>query len=502
MIKNKLSLSIIGIISIILLIAFTFASPIIDISSPADSSIQSSESVNLNYGVSEPVISCSFSLDGGAEDTSIVTQNYSILSSIPYNFGSSYPHSVYVDGDFVYTFITNGISIVNATDKSNPTTVSNFTNASSMAGGDGAIVKEGNFVYRGATTLKSFVIIDVSDPLNPFQVSFINDTGKFPFSTQIVVTGDYAYVVHDGAVNYLTIVNVTDKSNPSVVSSLSNASGDGANGVYATENFVYTNSWSNNELKVIDATDKANPVKVGSLFDPVALLTLGSVDGDDNYSYIGSGDAFGYGGTGVGGAVIIVDVNDKSNPFILSVYNGSSIGYPLKVIHNNDYVSINSQDNGSLTVIDVSDPINPTLVSSIDGLTSAYGLDVQDTFAYVELSGGTLKIVDISADTQNVILTPVAQGGHSLTLTCSDWEDVGQSSHNFQVIIPQFAGQIQGEGELFEILQSSGAGLGTFIQFMGVALPTLIIGIMFVGIIVLIGFAIVTIINKVMLKPE
>ncbi len=64
----------------------------------------------------------------------------------------------------------------------------------------------------------------------------------------------------------------------------------------------------------------------------------------------------------------------------------------------------------------------------------------------------------------------------------------------------QFPNQIQGEGELFEILQSSGAGLSIFIQIMGFALPPLILGIMFVGIIVLIGFGISQVINKIRLK--
>lgn len=499
--KNKLLLSFIGII---LLTVFTFAQPIITISSPADSSIQSSEDVPVDYSVNQPIISCSFSLDGSPEDSSIVSQSYNVLSSFT-SFNPDYPHSVHVDGDFLYSFrqeqSQSRIFIYDISDKVNPFEVGNLTNFSSM-NNIYSVAKEGNFVYVGDNFQNGFVVVDVSDPANPFQVAVINDTGKFNFPVEISISpnGNFAYVVNDGEVNYLTIVNITDPLNPSVVSSLSNSSSDGANSVVGTENFVYIATWSNEEVRVIDVTDKANPVFVGSLFDS-QLLSNGGIDTDnDELVYVASGDA----GAGFTGAMVIVNVTDKANPNVVSFYNGTGAGLdnPLKVIYSsNGYVFMSGQ-NGALRLLDVSDPTNPFLISEITGLGSGYGLDAQDSIAYLERPSGSIQIIDVSSDLESIILSGVAQGGHSLTLTCSDWEEEGQSSHNFQVIIPQFAGQIQGTGELFEILQSSGAGLGTFIQFMGVALPTLILGIMFVGIIVLIGFAIVTVINNVMLKPK
>ena len=47
-----------------------------------------------------------------------------------------------------------------------------------------------------------------------------------------------------------------------------------------------------------------------------------------------------------------------------------------------------------------------------------------------------------------------------------------------------------------ETMQSAGAGLGVFIQFMGQALPTLLIILAMVGIIVAVGFGIATVIRR------
>jgi len=53
---------------------------------------------------------------------------------------------------------------------------------------------------------------------------------------------------------------------------------------------------------------------------------------------------------------------------------------------------------------------------------------------------------------------------------------------------------IQGQGNIYAVMKSSGAGLGKFIQYMSLTLPFLVIGLMIVGIIIVIGLAIKSII--------
>ena len=88
-----------------------------------------------------------------------------------------------------------------------------------------------------------------------------------------------------------------------------------------------------------------------------------------------------------------------------------------------------------------------------------------------------------------------SEGNQNVELTLEP-----QESATIQLFTEIFPNEIRGTGELFNILRSSGAGLSIFIQFMGIALPVLILGIMFVGIITIIGFGIARIFNNIRLK--
>ena len=105
-----------------------------------------------------------------------------------------------------------------------------------------------------------------------------------------------------------------------------------------------------------------------------------------------------------------------------------------------------------------------------------------------------ILFIDLAIDIQigNFISS---EGNQNVELTLEP-----QESATIQSFSEIFTGEIRGTGELFEILRSSGAGLGIFIQIMGFVLPPIILGILFVGIIVMIGFAIANVINKVRLK--
>ncbi len=490
------------LLSLIFLISFVVAVPIVTITEPADSStFILNETINLNWSVSEPIISCNFNLNGGADNTSIISQNYSVSSDFILETSSNTPHSVHVNNNFLFEFKTDGFIILNISDKSSPTLFSNYTNSTSL-GSISAILEQDGFVYLGARSLKSFTIVDVSDKANPIQISSINDTTLFPSPTQIVISGNFAYLINDGfANNYLTIIDITDKSNPFVVSSLTNSTSGGATGIYATGNFVYVTS-ANRELKVIDVTDKSSPVRVGSLRDISVFDGLTSIDGDDSISYVVSSSV------NLGqGALVSINITDKTNPTVLSFFNGTGdiiFRDPSKVVFNNDYVFLTVRARGHLFVLDAS-TTNLILISAFEDLLfGVTSLDVQDSFAYVRgesLGVDRLYIVNISADTQDVFLSSsLIEGGHNLILTCSDFEDLVQDSSSFTVGFPppppQFPDKIQGEGAIFEVMQSSGAGLGSFIQFMSRSLPVLLIILVMVGIIVAVGFGIATVIRR------
>ena len=104
---------------------------------------------------------------------------------------------------------------------------------------------------------------------------------------------------------------------------------------------------------------------------------------------------------------------------------------------------------------------------------------------------------DIPVQVQNVTLISLTEGSHDVVVSCNNSiGQIGLDTALFTIFIPLFPNESVGEGELFNILRSSGAGLSTFIQFMSASIPVLLIGLLFVGIILVIGFAIATIIKR------
>jgi len=84
-----------------------------------------------------------------------------------------------------------------------------------------AYICAGNEPGGGYTGDSSLTIVDVTDPTNPTFVGRIGHSAPYVLwgPIKVVVRGDYAYVAEqvDG---YLTIIDISDPSSPSFVSSL------------------------------------------------------------------------------------------------------------------------------------------------------------------------------------------------------------------------------------------------------------------------------------------
>ena len=113
-----------------------------------------------------------------------------------------------------------------------------------------------------------------------------------------------------------------------------------------------------------------------------------AVTSDGNYLYIGTG-----------GAVIIVDVTDPSNPQEISSYVTPDA--VMKLFKDDHYLYIANRKAG-LRIIDVSDPFNPVEIGSNDTENTS-DIFVSYPYAYL-VAGGDLRIVDISDPTNPVVV--------------------------------------------------------------------------------------------------
>jgi hypothetical protein len=185
--------------------------------------------------------------------------------------------AVRVSGKYAYlTSITRGIDIV---DISNPTAPSLAGYTSTYNGGGlsstpppiQSVAVSGGFAYF-ADSSNGLKIVNVSDPTNPViisQLKTFNPTYTVNANTNavgIVLKGNYAFVADEN--NGLRVIDISDPNNPAVKSTLSIAGS--VNSIFLRDNYIFTTSYSSGSvnsggmLKIIGIFDNLNPLEFAS----------------------------------------------------------------------------------------------------------------------------------------------------------------------------------------------------------------------------------------------
>src|SRR4029078_9623593 len=110
-------------------------------------------------------------------------------------------------------------------------------------------------------------IIDISNPLNPTIVSSLQDSSKLGFDVDVAVANGYAYVADQGtALGRLAVVDVHNPAQPQIVGLVTSASSQ-LNGAYRIRlrgNFAYVSASSAHGLAAVDISDPTAPRYAGS----------------------------------------------------------------------------------------------------------------------------------------------------------------------------------------------------------------------------------------------
>ena len=166
----------------------------------------------------------------------------------------------------------------------------------------------------------------------------------------IAVSGSYAYVA-DGS--YARIIDISDVSNPTEVGSY--AVGDSAHGVFISGNYLYVAD-SNAGLLILDVTDKTNPTLVDSIYYNAGVYSWQSdydkVIVSGNYAYVTAYKYF-----------YVFDVSDPSDIIHHGTFTCSSNCYEFDLDGNYVYIANTS---AGLRILDISDPSNPTQAALLD----------------------------------------------------------------------------------------------------------------------------------------
>ena len=234
-----------------------------------------------------------------------------IVGSIrdPINLFGAY--GVAVSGQYVYVAaqgclsqqpcpnpnVGDSFAVIDASNPSNPTIVATLKNSALPAPWTGtgalkhvtAVAVSGNYAYVTASYSNRLTVIDISNPLNPTIVASLQDASKLGFDVDVAVSDGYAYVADQGtALGRLAVVDVHDPTNPQIVGLVtsSNSQLNGAYRVRLRGNFAYVSGSSANAVAAVDVSNPLAPRFAGSFASNTNLFKTTGVDVDSTGRYL------------------------------------------------------------------------------------------------------------------------------------------------------------------------------------------------------------------------
>lgn len=243
--------------------------------------------------------------------------------------------------------------------------------------------KDGQLIGRyGFIVGDALKILDYADPHNPVEVGSCPTPQK---TDAVFVSGDYAYL----AANYegFVIVDIHDLTNPFEVSrhQIPPPPYVAARDIQVRDTLAYV-AWEDAGLRVWNVKDPTAPFEVGVYSGQVLGVKVA-----DTVAYITRERNSQY------DSLYILSVADPTQPRVLGKCRGTSPAvFGSRCFLLNPWSDSRLRDD-TLSILDVSDPQNPALLgtySQFHALTD--GLFVQGEFAYAATRGQGLKVYDVS----------------------------------------------------------------------------------------------------------
>jgi hypothetical protein len=220
--------------------------------------------------------------------------------------------------------------------------------------------------------LNGLGIIDVTDESNPQMVSKVYLGGGFGLDLQ----GGHAYVA--AATKGLQIIDVSDPLSPSIQGFL-DTSGS-MKDLVVRDGLAYAADGASG-LAVIDVSDPKSPSLVG-VFDTPGSAESVVLKGD--LAFLADGPS----------GVQVVDVADPEAPVLVGSFETGDMAE--EVVVDGDYAYVANASSG-LQVLDVSDPASPSLHATFATSGYAKGLAIHGERAFVgNLYDALFQVIDVS----------------------------------------------------------------------------------------------------------
>ncbi|MDD9867718.1 MAG: hypothetical protein OXU73_00020, partial [Candidatus Campbellbacteria bacterium] len=292
-----------------------------------------------------------------------------------------------------------------------PTTESSYTNSFALLGG---VASKTATITVAKQSAVRYLCVRATDTANPANVSHVY-LGQVPVRSYgtttpitgfdrpqgIAIRGNYAYVVNRN--DTLSIINISNPTSPTVVSSPSITGFDRPYGIAIKGNYAYVVNRRGNTLSILNLTNATSPTAVSSP----------SITGFSNPQGIAIRGSYAYVVNRRSNTLSILNLSNATSPTVVSSPSIAGFNSPYGIAIRGNYAYVTNINN-TLSILNLTNATSPTVVSSpsIAGFNRPHGIAVKEGsgYAYVVNRGSDrLSIINISDNTiasRDVATTP------------------------------------------------------------------------------------------------
>ncbi len=235
--------------------------------------------------------------------------------------------------------------------------------ANALANPTGVVVV-GKYAYIASGAY--LVVIDISDPLNPIYVGSLNNTTVV---AGLAIQGKYAYIASGGGTGLFSIVDLSNKASPVLVTSTSNINATNLSGNYPVDregilvagNYAYIAGTQG--VSVFDITSSSHPFLTGMLANgnaPISLSNVVDLAIRGNYLFFTDSGASSFVEADITGAVISTANIGAASVGRLDVSQGARFNQGVYILGGLTVGNSGLSLNGDLSITAVTSSISAT----------------------------------------------------------------------------------------------------------------------------------------------
>ena len=254
------------------------------------------------------------------------------------------------------------------------------------------------FAVIGLTGDDCAAFVDVTDPVNPFEVARIPG---LPSTWRDLKYWDRHVYIGTEADEGIKVVDVSDLDNPNWIYTIEDVAD--SHNIHIYDGYLY--------IVGSDATiiEERHDIWIYSLSNPAIPEFIGSWDSDaiTGSDYIHDLEVYNdkiYGTAIFSSTVYIIDVSDKSNPYTLVSWVYPGMAHDCAVTEDENYlVTADEMEGGYIRIWDISDYNNITELDYFitNPLHSVHNVYIKDGLLYASWYADGVRVFDIS-DPNNI----------------------------------------------------------------------------------------------------